>query len=120
MVDSLIKTDDSSSIANFLVTHENIFVKDGVLQEAGLIENIAQTAALRSGYLADKNNSPIKKGFIGAVKKLQIRDLPEIGDILTTTIQELNLVLSASIISGKIEVDGKLMAKCEMTIFTED
>ena len=59
MVDKLVYCDDNRARTNFLVQEGNILVEDGVLVEAGLVENIAQTAAARSGYLSkiEKKNT---------------------------------------------------------------
>lgn len=118
MVDMLIDSNPSESISQFLITNDNLFCKEGKFQETGLIENIAQTAALASGYAACKNKEAVKKGFIGAVKRMKVYQLPEINDNLTTRITTLNNVMFASIIKGEIKVDDVLIAECEMSIFT--
>jgi len=101
-----------------LVETENIFCKNGIFHEPGLIENIAQTAALQAGYIAKIENRNVKKGYIGSVKHLKIYHLPKTNDSLRTTVTILNQLLNAAIIKGEIRVNDKLVAECEMTIFT--
>ena len=120
MVDGLVYHDDTTSISSLTVKDDNVFTKNGLFQEAGIIENIAQTAALREGYLAMMENKTAKKGFIGAVKRLKIYGLPKTNSTLKTTITILNQVMSAVIISGEVHVNNKLLAACEMIIFTEE
>src|SRR5471030_1367441 len=91
MVDKLWFHDDTYSISGLTVKEENIFCKNGVLCEPGIIENIAQTAGLRLGYLVsemqqngEKLNPPM--GYIGAIKNLIIHQLPKIGAELKTEI----------------------------------
>lgn len=122
MVDKLWYSQDKASISGLLVTEENMFSQNGELQEPGLIENIAQTAALRLGYIVlekQKNGESTEPpiGFIGAIKKLKIHKLPKVGDELVTQIIEGNTVFSVTIIQGETRVNGELVAECEMKIF---
>ncbi|MCK5765821.1 MAG: hypothetical protein KAH26_07550, partial [Bacteroidales bacterium] len=52
MVDTLISHDDRRTVTAFTIKKENIFVVNGRFSEAGLIENMAQSAALRTGWIA--------------------------------------------------------------------
>src|ERR1700676_785962 len=54
MVGKLLYIDETNTRSSFRITNDNVFVKDNLFQEAGLLENIAQTAALRAGYLANE------------------------------------------------------------------
>jgi predicted hotdog family 3-hydroxylacyl-ACP dehydratase len=120
MVGSLMECNDESCTSQLLIRQENIFCKDGIFSEPGLIENIAQTAALHAGWQAKQQNKEVKKGFIGAVKRLKIHSLPKVNDVLTTRISFLSNVMNASIIKGVTKVKGKVKTECEMTIFTEE
>lgn len=122
MVDKLWYSKDTISISGLTVLDSNIFSKDGEFQEPGIIENIAQTAALRLGYIVlekqrngETSEPPI--GFIGAIRKLKIHSLPKVGDDLVTQIEEGNTVFSVTIIHGEVRVNGELIAECEMKIF---
>lgn len=120
MVDSLESLDQTTSVSKYLIKSDNLFCKNGVFQEPGLIENIAQTAALSSGYKARNERGRVKKGFIGAVKRLKIYKLPVTGNLLTTSTHTLNNVMNASILKGEIRVNDDLIATCELTIFTDE
>ena len=50
MVDRLTHFDWVSAKTVFVVREDNLFCKDGVMEEAGLVENIAQTCAARTGF----------------------------------------------------------------------
>lgn len=120
MVDGLINYTAASCTSFLNIEAENIFCKNGIFHEPGIIENIAQTAALHSGYQAKLNETEVKKGFIGAVKRLKIYELPVVNDKLNTTITILNQVMSAAIIKGEIHINDKLIAVCEMSIFNQE
>ena len=116
MIDQLTYSDDSTTTSTLTVNESNIFVANGYFCEPGLIENIAQTAAARAGYAAMTQNSPVPLGFIGAIKDLEIYELPPIGAALETEIKLLHQVFEVAIISGIIRSAGKVLAQCEMKI----
>ena len=43
--------EDGCARSGLTVCEDNIFVEEGALSECGLIEHIAQSAALRAGYM---------------------------------------------------------------------
>ncbi|HLK30151.1 MAG TPA: hypothetical protein VKT28_16335 [Puia sp.] len=117
MVDRLIHCDETGARTNFLVKENNILVEDGHLSEAGLIENIAQTAAARSGYLSKKEEKITHIGYIGDVKNLEIAELPKINSLLETEIAIKNQIFDITVIEGKVICNHKVLAQCEMKIF---
>ena len=117
MIDKLLYSNQTITRASFLVKEENIFVETGEFCEAGLMENIAQTAAARAGYIARLENKPLSAGYIGAVNDLEIKVLPKINDELFTEIKIENQVFEFMLISGRVYCKDKLVATCEMKIF---
>lgn len=117
MVGKLLFTDEVSTRSSFIIEPDNVFVKDNVFQEAGLMENIAQTAALRAGYVAQSENKPVALGYIGAVSNFEILDLPKTGDEIETEIRVENQIFDVTILSGKVWHQGTLLAQCEMKLF---
>jgi 3-hydroxymyristoyl/3-hydroxydecanoyl-(acyl carrier protein) dehydratase len=117
MISKLLYSDESITRTSFLVTEENIFVEKGLFREPGLMENIAQTAAARAGYIARSGNLPVQVGYIGAVKNLEIAGLPGTGDELITEIMIKDQVFDVTIITGKVWCRDSLIAQCEMKIF---
>ena len=117
MVDELVWSDEKGSRSVFRVRKDNIFVENGKLREAGMLENIAQTAAARAGFTAKKDNEPVRVGYIGAVKNFEVFNLPAITDILETVITVTNQVFDVTVVKGSINCNHQLMATCEMKIF---
>lgn len=117
MVDGLVDCSELQTTSAFRLSPENIFCAHGYFQEAGIIENMAQTAALRSGYLARQQGVSPRRGFIGALKRIKIHALPMDTDLLQTTIVVEHELLNAMVIRGEVYVDHSLMAEGEMTIF---
>jgi 3-hydroxyacyl-[acyl-carrier-protein] dehydratase len=122
MVDKLWVSNDKTVISGFTILEDNVFCKEGVFTEPGLIENIAQTAAIGAGYNAylltksgTKTNPPV--GYIGAIKKLVIHKLPPVGSELVTEVNVQQIVFDVTLIGGKTTVNGEVVAECEMKIF---
>jgi len=120
MVDGLLESDQEKTVSTLTIEPDNIFVEEGLFKEPGLIENIAQTAALRAGYEADKNNEKPKVGFIGSVKKMKIYSLPKVGETLNTKLTILMEMENISVIKGEVMVNDKLIAEGEMNIFLQE
>ena len=81
------------------------------------MENIAQTAALRAGYMASEREEAVLNGFIGSVKDFEIFALPKVGDELTTEVTIENQIFNVTILSGKVWCKEVLLASCEMKVF---
>ena len=117
MIDALLHSDEKLTRTTFQVRQENIFVVDGFFREAGLLENIAQTAAARVGYIVQKEKKPAPMGYIGAVKNFEVFDLPRVNEELETEIIITNQIFDITVITGMVTCNQKLIAKCEMKIF---
>ncbi len=120
MVDGLISNDETTTISKLSISNNNIFCSKGFFTEPGLIENIAQTAALRSGYEAMESNEEPTVGFIGSVKKMKIYELPKDNDVIYTKVTILTRLMNVLIIKGEVLLDSKLMAEGEMNIFLQE
>lgn len=119
MIDKLVTCDDIKTVTTLLITMENVLVCDGQLSEAGIIENIAQTAAAGAGYMAKSNGVQITIGYIGAIKNLEIIALPNVGDIINTEVAITSKIFDVTVVSGMVECKGLVLAKCEMKIFSK-
>lgn len=120
MIDKIIEVSVKKSITALTILKENIFCKNGYLQPPGLSENIAQTAAAQVGYLAHLSGEKPPVGFIGAIKNLEIKNLPSVGEELITEIEIENEIMNFTVINGISRVGDVVMAKCQMKIFIAD
>lgn len=119
MIDRLVQADERSARGVLFVKDSNLFCHQGFLQESGLIECIAQTAAAFTGYRNRISNQEVKKGFIGAVKNLVIHALPAVNTEIQSEIIVETELLGYTIITGRISDKEKKMAECEMRILLE-
>jgi len=117
MVDELLFSDDNITKTSFAVREDNVFVINGEFSEAGLMENMAQTAAAGSGNMARIEDRPVATGYIGQVKNLEVFALPVVGDELFTEVKMEVQVFDAGIVSGRVWCNEEVVAQCEMKIF---
>lgn len=115
MVDRVTETSGPSTVTNFTIRSDNVFVENGLFREPGLIENMAQTAACGAG--AKPGATEARIGFIGGIRNLKIVDLPHAGKTLTTRVTVLHEVFDATIAQGEVFCDEILVASCELKIF---
>ncbi|WP_159471685.1 hypothetical protein [Dyadobacter sp. 3J3] len=116
MIDNLIFADAERFESDFFIEENNVLVRSGYFEESGLIENIAQTCAAGFGFLDHGNGAEPKIGFIGAVTKLEVFELPaihsKINTIVTPTYQLGNIFL----VKGENYCNGRKLLECEIKI----
>lgn len=120
LVDRVVECNTDFTLSEFEVKASHMLCREGFLQEGGLIENIAQTAAAGHGILMRSQNKEVVRGFIGAVKRLQIHQLPAAGTRLQTKVDNVSEVMNVNIVKGSVrDKQGNLYAEAEMNIFLE-
>lgn len=120
MVDTLYEADDVSGKTGLTISEDNIFCRDNHMQEPGLIEHIAQSAAAFAGYNTFKDGFPPKLGFIGEIKKCKINTLPKAGESLTTNLKVLGEAAGITLVSAETFVSDTLIVSCQMKIFIQE
>ncbi|WP_082001807.1 MULTISPECIES: hypothetical protein [unclassified Flavobacterium] len=86
MVDKMFSFDESSLVAGLKIQSENIFSENGIFLEAGLIEHMAQSVALHTGYVFFLKQEKAPTGYIGSIKQIDIKKLPNVNDEIQSTI----------------------------------
>ena len=121
MIDKFNSLIDKGIESGFTIVPENILVVDGIFQESGLVENMAQTAAMYAGYTANKSNLPAPIGYIGALKNLKIYALPKVNERLSTSIKLKSEVMNIQIVEAEVRNEAQeILAECELRIFLKD
>ncbi len=120
MISELCSASQKEATTRLEIKAENIFCENDFLQESGLVENIAQTAAALNGFNAIQSKSSVKRGFIGALSNLSINKLPKVGDTIETTVVIETEVMNVHIIKGTACLGDELLAECNMKIFIEE
>ncbi len=120
MVDEFYGLDGDLSMSGLTVSDQNIFCEAGVLSECGLIEHIAQSAALRMGYLYKSAGKDVPLGYIGSVNKFKLYRMPKVGQSIKTQIRLEQEIMNISLISASCRVEGDLVAECMMKIYLQE
>lgn len=123
MVDKLTHDDETSTRSTFTVREGNLFCFGDRMEEAGLIENMAQTCAARMGYRSrtePQSDGTVRVGFIGAIRGITIVRAPLVGEVLTTTVEVKEEIFSTSLVETKVEVGDEMIASGSMKIFLTD
>lgn len=116
MIDRLLVSDVSITRSSFIVAADNVLTINGEFTEAGLMENIAQTAAARAGLSAVMQNRSVAAGYIASVTHFEVFTLPGINNELITEVTTDDSVPTVTVIWGTVHCNEELIAKCEMKV----
>ena len=86
MVDKMYSFTETSLVAGLKIQNDNVFSDNDTFLEAGLIEHMAQSVALHTGYQFFLKNETAPTGYIGSIKEIEIKKLPKVNDTIQSTI----------------------------------
>lgn len=89
MVDKMYSYTETELVSGLKIQNNNIFFNDSNLVESGLIEHMAQSVALHTGYQFFLKKEPAPTGYIGSIKDIVIQSLPKLDDEVITTVSIL-------------------------------
>jgi predicted hotdog family 3-hydroxylacyl-ACP dehydratase len=114
MVDKLYDFSESQITSGLTITSDNIFTSNGVFNAPGLIENMAQTVAMHKGYSYYLRNEPAPVGYIGAIKKAEILEIPKVGQELRTTVKILHDIMGVTLVEANVVCGDRIIAQSEI------
>ncbi len=114
MVDSLIEFTHGKATVGLTILTDNLFVDTDEFSETGLIEHMAQAAALYIGFKNHSENNPVKEGFIASIKRLNIQNLPKVDDFLKTEVSILYEIMHMTTVKLSTFSNGVEIANAEM------
>ncbi|GGF25905.1 hypothetical protein [Flavobacterium limi] len=86
MVDRMFSYSETGLVSGLKIQDSNIFLQENIFLEAGLIEHMAQSVALHTGYQFFLKNETAPTGYIGSIKDIQIKKLPQINDSIQSNV----------------------------------
>lgn len=117
MIGSLIHFDMVETVTETTIVENNIFVNSGSFSATGLLENIAQTCAVRIGYINKYiNKKGIQIGLIGAVRNYEVFKTPQVGSVIKTTIIVKEEIFGMILAEAVVECNNEQIAKTEIKI----
>jgi len=116
MIDKLFSFDNTFTVTQLEVRADNIFCKDGRLSAEGLMENIAQTCAARTGYINLISKKAVKIGVIGAVSNFEIVRTPKVGERIFTTIEVLEELFQITLVKAVVKCGDETIVQANMKV----
>lgn len=120
MVDQLTYFTIETTMTEFKIQSDCIFVEGEELSVYGLIENIAQTCAARMGYINYLNRDSIKLGFIGALSDTEVFRLPKVGELLVTSIEVKEEIFQMTLVDAVVKSNDEVLITTKMKIALSD
>ena len=108
MVDTLYSYSETELVSGFTIQNDAIFYENDSFVESGIIEHMAQSVALHTGYQFFLRNEQAPTGYIGSVTKLEIKELPKLHDEIKTTVsilQEFGGITMVDVISKLNDIE---------------
>ena len=108
-IDAIEEISDTTARTLFIIPEDCPLVCEGALSLAGLMENAAQTCAVRAGN---------QIGYIGAVKQMEALRFPSVGETLRTEARLIQEVLNICLMEVKTYVADEFIATTTLKIAT--
>lgn len=116
MIDNLVEASEEMFKSDFKIVAGNIFLEGDFLREFALIENMAQTSsaglAITKKFMA--RNKP--DGYLGAISKLKLYELPKLNDTIHTVIHLLATFENMFLVKGVNYLGAKKLMECELKL----
>lgn len=114
MVDALYAYSETTITAGLTIDQDNLCVRDNKLKEVGLIEHMAQSVAMHTGFTAYLNNEQAPVGYIGAIKNISIHYLPNVGDCIYTKVEIVQEFMGVTLVNLETYCNALLIATGSM------
>lgn len=114
MVDGLIAYSPTEITASLTVCPENILATHKEFSASGLIEHMAQTVALHTGFEYHIAEKQAPTGYIGSIKTVEVTKLPKTGETIETTAEILQEFMGVTLVNITSKVNNEIIAKAQM------
>jgi predicted hotdog family 3-hydroxylacyl-ACP dehydratase len=114
MVDAMHSYSETSLVSGLEILHDNIFVSNDVFLEAGLVEHMAQSVALHTGYQYFLKNEIAPTGYIGSIKEIEIKKLPKLSDIIQSEVTILQEFAGITLVDIVTTLNNEEIARGQM------
>jgi predicted hotdog family 3-hydroxylacyl-ACP dehydratase len=114
MVDKLYSFTEESLVSGFTIDEKAVFFQNGNFAEAGIIEHMAQSVALHTGYQFYLKQEQAPTGYIGSIKDIEIKELPKLHDEIQTTVSILQEFAGITLVDVVTTLNDVEIAKGQM------
>jgi 3-oxoacyl-[acyl-carrier-protein] synthase-1 len=121
MVSRLVSFSWQETVTGFDVTDGNTFMDGGVLEPEGLIENVAQSCALRIGFINKYiRHKTVDIGYVCAMKSFNVSRPVHSGESLVTKISVASEFGSVLMVDAIVKSGDEEVASGTMTIALDE
>jgi len=118
MVDRLLEIDGKNGVVEALVVADCPLVSAaGSLEDAALVELLAQAYATVKGYCDLLEDKPVKQGFLVGIKYIERLLSAQQGDRLKININTLVELGDFAVAEGEVWNGGELLARGEIKVW---
>lgn len=114
MVDAMHSYTETSLVSGLKIQQDNIFVKNNIFLEAGLIEHMAQSVALHTGYQYFLRNETAPTGYIGSIKEIEIKKLPRLNNTIQSEVTILQEFAGITLVNIVTTLNNEEIANGQM------
>ncbi len=114
MIDTLFRFEENAIVTGFTIPGDHIFTDNGLFAESGLVEHMAQSVALYTGYQYYLKKEDAPTGYIGSIKDIEILELPHAGDRLVTEAKVLQEFMGITLVDIVTKKDNIQIASAQM------
>ena len=116
MIDNLLEVTGDCFKTDFWILPANIFVENGSLREFAMIENIAQSSAAGLAFVRKHPHGQKPGGYIGAVSRLKIFELPKVNDRIHTVVKLIAQLENMFLLRGENYLGDIKLMECEIKL----
>ncbi len=110
-IDTVEEMSENSACTRYTIPEACPLLSNGVLPLSGLMENAAQTCSVIAGN---------KIAYLGAVKQMEVKRFPKVGETLRTEAVVIQEMLNISLIECTTQVQNETIATTTLKIATMD
>jgi len=114
MVDKLYSYSETELVSGFTIQSDALFLENDFFLESGIIEHMAQSVALHTGYQFYLKKMQAPTGYIGSVKDIEISQLLKLHDEIITTVSILQEFGGITLVDVVTKLDDVEIAKGQM------
>ena len=114
MVDSLFSYSETALVSGFTIKNDALFFDNNTFLESGLIEHMAQSVALHTGYQFFLRNEIAPTGYIGSIKEIEIKKLPKLNDSIQSTVTILQEFAGITLVNIVTTLNNEEIANGQM------
>lgn len=120
MVNRMYDCTEDSVQTGLVIKQENIFVdENGNFSEAGVIEHIAQSAAVFAGYNDFINGRPVVLGYIAEIKGFSNPVCVMANQEILSSLKVVSYAMNITLMQATSYVNGTEVASCKIKIFMD-